>query len=118
MKIKMFETFSGIGAQHKALSNLKKNNVLDFEVVGTSDWDVYSVQSYAAIHYPNVNINIKKIRLNDLIFFLSSNSFSKNGKSQISINQKLWSDFLNSNYKILQSQFIEHEREREREINI
>ncbi len=55
-KINVFETFSGIGAQHSALGNLKNNaNIKDkfnYDVIGTSDWDVYAVQSYAAIHYP------------------------------------------------------------------
>jgi site-specific DNA-cytosine methylase len=33
MKLRVFETFSGIGAQHKALENIKIN----YEIVGTSD---------------------------------------------------------------------------------
>jgi DNA (cytosine-5)-methyltransferase 1 len=35
--LKVFETFSGIGAQHKALQFLKDNYNYDYEVVGTSE---------------------------------------------------------------------------------
>jgi len=37
MKLKVFETFSGIGAQHKALENLKQQGLIEYEVVATSD---------------------------------------------------------------------------------
>lgn len=63
MKVyKVFETFSGIGAQNKALNNLKEKNLLDYEIIGTSDWDVYSSLSYGAIHNHN-NHHESKIKI-------------------------------------------------------
>ena len=52
-KIKIFECFAGIGAQHKALTNLKKLNKLDFEVVGISEWYISAIIGYTLIHYNN-----------------------------------------------------------------
>ncbi|WP_342252126.1 hypothetical protein [Spiroplasma endosymbiont of Amphibalanus improvisus] len=44
-KINVFETFSGIGAQSKALFNLKQNFMHDFdyEIVYTSDWFISAI---------------------------------------------------------------------------
>lgn len=45
--LKVFETFSGIGAQHKALQFLKDNYDYDYKVVGKSEWDVDAQIFYA-----------------------------------------------------------------------
>ena len=45
-KIRVFETFSGIGAQNKAL----KNSKLKYEIVATSDWFIDAILAYDAIH--------------------------------------------------------------------
>ena len=45
--IRVFETFAGIGAQHKAIRNIKKS----FKVVGISEWDPRAIISYSQIHY-------------------------------------------------------------------
>lgn len=78
-KIKVFETFSGIGAQHSALSNLKSKGILDYEVVGTSEWDVYAVQSYAAIHCKDYE-KMEDPSEQELHDFLKSETFSTDGK--------------------------------------
>lgn len=44
--LKMIETFSGIGAQAKALKNLG----VDFEIIGTADWDINAMIAYDLIH--------------------------------------------------------------------
>ena len=44
--LKVFETFSGIGAQAKALSNIG----CDFEIVATADWDITAIIAYDYIH--------------------------------------------------------------------
>lgn len=44
--LKMIETFSGIGAQAKALKNLG----CDFEIIGTADWDITAMIAYDLIH--------------------------------------------------------------------
>ena len=45
-KLKVFEAFAGIGAQHSAL---KRANV-NFEVVGISEWFINALLTYDAIH--------------------------------------------------------------------
>ncbi len=87
-KINVLETFSGIGAQHSALENLKSRGLINYEVIGTSDWDVYAVQSYAAIHYPNYEKEIKDPTPEELTNFKLSQSFSIDGKKPFeSINR-------------------------------
>jgi DNA (cytosine-5)-methyltransferase 1 len=44
--IKVVETFSGIGAQAKALRNIG----CDFEIIGTADCDIHSIIAYDLIH--------------------------------------------------------------------
>lgn len=51
MTIRVFEAFSGIGAQAEALKELG----LDYEVVGTSDIDKHANAGYEAIHGPVKN---------------------------------------------------------------
>ncbi|BDU67532.1 MAG: cytosine-specific methyltransferase [Candidatus Tyloplasma litorale] len=77
-KYYIFETFSGIGAQHAALSNLKNEKKLDFEIIGTSDWDVFAVQSYSSIHYKKIkNKNFSDQEINN---FFKENTLSLDGK--------------------------------------
>ncbi len=51
-KIRVFETFSGIGAQNKAL----KNSKLKYEIVATSDWFIDAILAYDAIHCKNKKV--------------------------------------------------------------
>lgn len=44
--LKVFEAFSGMGAQHKALENLG----ITFTIVGTSEYDPKAAKAYAALH--------------------------------------------------------------------
>lgn len=53
-KIRVFETFSGIGAQNKAL----KNANIDYEIVATSDWFINAILAYDAIHCKNKKIKV------------------------------------------------------------
>lgn len=53
-KIRVFETFSGIGAQNKAL----KNSKLKYEIVATSDWFIDAILAYDAIHCKNKKVKI------------------------------------------------------------
>ena len=45
--LKVIETFSGIGAQAKALSNIGAN----FKIIGTADWDIHAMIAYDLIHH-------------------------------------------------------------------
>jgi len=56
MDIKIFETFAGIGAQHKALQNISKkhkNYNLKVENAGISEWYIHAIIAYAKIHFEN-----------------------------------------------------------------
>lgn len=45
--LKVIETFSGIGAQAKALKNIGSN----FQIIGTADWDIHAIIAYDLIHH-------------------------------------------------------------------
>lgn len=82
--LKMVETFSGIGAQAKALSNIK----IDYEILNTADWDVNAILAYDYIH----NGKPKKSKYdnmdkNELIQMLSKYTLSLDGKSPASHRQ-------------------------------
>ncbi len=49
-KLRVFETFSGIGAQHKAL----ERQGINYEIVGTSEWDIDAIICYDTIHHGDV----------------------------------------------------------------
>jgi len=61
MNFNVFETFAGIGAQHKALSNIFDNPLLleEYEIdssiekniVGTSEWFIHAIIGYDSIHH-------------------------------------------------------------------
>ena len=69
-KIRVFETFSGIGAQNKALKNIG----IDYEVVATSDWFVDAILAYDAIHCKGIKINVPSYKKQ--IEYLSKFTFS------------------------------------------
>ena len=88
-ELKVLETFSGIGAQHLALDNLNKKLNTKYKIVGTSEWDVYAVLSYASIHYPTFEKYIKDPSFEELDLFKNSYDFSSNGKEQMK-NVNVW----------------------------
>ncbi|BDU67542.1 MAG: cytosine-specific methyltransferase [Candidatus Tyloplasma litorale] len=49
MKFKVIELFAGIGSQSKSLKNIG----IDYEIVATSDWDIFANISYTSVHYYN-----------------------------------------------------------------
>ena len=79
MKLRVFETFSGIGAQHRALDNLKSKGLIDYEIVGTSDWDIYATASYAAIHHSKDKVKSNKEQIDK---FFKEQTLSINGKKE------------------------------------
>ena len=92
-KLNVFETFSGIGSQHKALKN--SFNEKKFEIVATSEWEIYAIIAYDAIHkgavlHKDLEKLLKYWKINSklkLSLFLSIFSFSKNGEKEIDINK-------------------------------
>ncbi|WP_338983934.1 DNA (cytosine-5-)-methyltransferase [Spiroplasma endosymbiont of Othius punctulatus] len=105
-KIRVFETFAGIGAQHKALEILKINKKIDYEIVAISEWDIWSNISYNAIHYDNKNIanGLTDDVMNDLFdkFTLSNDGKTPYDKDCVkrlprSTRELLYSSILNTN---------------------
>lgn len=82
--LRMVETFSGIGAQAKALANIHDNYGYDFDILRTADWDINAIIAYDLIHnkkqkkseYDNMN---KEELLENL--FSKSLNLSTDGKS-------------------------------------
>ena len=57
--LKVLETFSGIGAQQKAISRINKANKNQvFKIVATCEWDIFCNISYDAIHGGSKKITI------------------------------------------------------------
>ena len=83
--LKMVETFSGIGAQAKAL----KNANIDFEILNTADWDINAILAYDYIHNgdyiePNKYSNKTK---EELLNILSKYTLSFDGKKPVKEGQ-------------------------------
>lgn len=79
-KFKVIETFSGIGAQAKALKNINA----DFEIVHTADWDINAILAYFAIHKESIDFSkYKSVTSNEITNFLKSCSLSSDGKKPI-----------------------------------
>jgi C-5 cytosine-specific DNA methylase. len=53
-KLRVFEAFAGIGAQHSALKRLGIN----FEISGISDWFIDAIECYAAIHHERDEVDV------------------------------------------------------------
>ena len=75
--LKVFETFSGIGAQAKALSNIG----CDYEVVATADWDTTAIIAYDYIHHGAPDLSkYEKLSKAELLKKLSGLTLSTDGK--------------------------------------
>lgn len=62
-KLRVFEAFSGIGAQRKALERLGINH----EVVAISEIDKFAIKSYEAVHGKTLNLgDISKLKVEDI----------------------------------------------------
>ena len=83
--IRVFETFSGIGAQTKALANTKVSH----SVVATSEWDINAIISYANIHCKKEMLKIVIPSYDEMIEYLSGFTFSSDGKKPIKSIKRL-----------------------------
>lgn len=88
-KIKVFETFSGIGTQKMALDRLAKEYNLDFEFVGVSEVNQFSILSYDAIH--NGDFDIEETSEEEMQEYLKKLNIplDDKGKRQILKDDKL-----------------------------
>ena len=75
--LKVFETFSGIGAQAKALSNIG----CDYKVVATADWDITAIIAYDYIHHGKPDLSkYEKLTKKELLDRVSGLTLSSDGK--------------------------------------
>ncbi|AVN64057.1 DNA (cytosine-5-)-methyltransferase [Mesoplasma florum] len=88
IKIRVFETFSGIGAQHKALDILESLGYLEYKIVATSEWDIWANISYNAIHNKGMNI-ASKLTDEKINSFLLKFTHSSDSKTPLTQNQVL-----------------------------
>jgi len=90
-KLKVFETFSGIGAQHKALTNIFNNQNFiknyklynkTFEIVATSEWYINAIISYDIIHNNKQNNfkNYNNLDKDKMLSFIETFNLSKDSK--------------------------------------
>lgn len=75
--LKVVETFSGIGAQAAALRNIG----IDYEIIGTADWDVNAILAYDLIHNGNpTESKYDSMSKDELLNLLSKHTLSMDGK--------------------------------------
>ena len=84
-KLRVFESFSGVGCQSLALRNIG----IDYEVVGISEVDKHALLCYDAIHNDPISIDIpdKQSILDEIHRCNIAYNFSS-GKSEIPKNEK------------------------------
>ena len=70
-RLRVFETFSGIGAQAKALKKAK----IEHEIVATSDWFINAILAYDAINCNDIKIDVPSYE--DQLNYLKKFTFSK-----------------------------------------
>jgi len=76
--INVIETFSGIGAQAKALERLN----IKYNIVATADWDINAIIAYDLIHNGNQNLLIyNKMTKQEIVEKLRKYTLSPDGKS-------------------------------------
>ena len=81
----IFELFSGIGSQARALNTIMNGDV---EVLGTCEWDIHAFVAYDAIHNnPDVPAEIAEMRKSKLLENLEKYNLSNNGKERMDFAQ-------------------------------
>ena len=76
----LVELFSGIGSQHRALSN---NNV-KVNLLGTCEWDIHALVAYNCIHKINIlSGEVERLERDELLKILSKYNLSGDGKTPI-----------------------------------
>ena len=91
-KLRVFETFAGIGSQTKALKNIGA----DFDVVGTSEWFIDAILGYNAIHKKSFKKYKREYSLKFLFDFTLSNDSKKPVKSLDRMSDEKLSNIVSS----------------------
>lgn len=88
--LKVFETFSGIGSQAKALENAG----IDHEIFATADWDITAIIAYDLIHHGKIDrTEVDRMTIDEVDRALEPFTFSLTGKKPISgITRKINED--------------------------
>ncbi|WKX02774.1 DNA (cytosine-5-)-methyltransferase [Candidatus Mycoplasma mahonii] len=107
--LKVYETFAGIGSQHKALTSIDKSKKY-FKVIKTSEWDAMAIIAYAQIHnkikFEKKLHKINKMNEKDVLEYFNDKTFSLNSKTPANITSKnidflrnlMAANIANSNY--------------------
>lgn len=75
--LKVFEAFSGIGSQAKALENAG----IDHEIFATADWDVTAIIAYDLIHHGRIDRTcVDRMSIDEVDHALEPFTFSLTGK--------------------------------------
>lgn len=91
--LKMIETFSGIGAQAKALKNIGAQ----FSIIGTADWDITAIIAYDLIHHGEQDLSkYENATKEEMLDKLRKYTLSTDGKSPAS-----WDIVKNINVEVL-----------------
>ena len=88
MTFRVIETFSGIGAQAKALQRIyDKNPDFKYEVVATVEWEIGAMYAYDILHHGEQDLSkYSHLSRNDLMEKLSEFNLSSDGKQPLSKN--------------------------------
>lgn len=86
MPLRVIETFSGIGAQAKALSRLSKRiEDFEYEIVATCEWEIGAMYAYDLIHHgPQDLSRYDHLTRGELIQILKLLNLSNDGKDILS----------------------------------
>lgn len=85
MKLRVIETFSGIGAQAKALENIRNNDpTFDYEISATVEWEIGAMVAYDIIHHGKQDLSkYEDLSKDYLVKFLSKFNLSFDGKQPL-----------------------------------
>ena len=85
-KLRVIETFSGIGSQAKALQRLKERNYnFDYDIVATVEWEIGAMYAYDILHNgPQDLSKYDKLKKEDILRLLKNKNLSSDGKKPMS----------------------------------
>nr|QWT28835.1 C-5 cytosine-specific DNA methylase [Mycoplasma anserisalpingitidis] len=82
-EIKIYEFFSGMGSQLKALKNIATSNDICVKSVGACEWYINAIIAYLKIHYGELKPETELTK-EQMIEILKNYSFSANSKTLVS----------------------------------
>lgn len=105
--INLYESFAGIGSQHKALTRISQMQGFDVNLVGITEWDMYAVLAYLDIHYPGEytenNRNSSGLTDKEIREHFKNRTYSKTSKDATDISK-------NTNIKVLRKLYYAEQK--------